>query len=68
MIQLSEVEKVIKVSQLKISSVDAPMPNTNLIVDAMIIGYRQAAVAQTPNKPADGTPAEASPQDSGVVE
>ena len=46
MTQIAGVEKVIKVSELKIKSEDGQNgPNKNLTVEAVLVGYRQAAVA-----------------------
>lgn len=46
MTQIASVEKVIKVSELKIRTEDGQNgPNKNLSVEAILVGYRQAAVA-----------------------
>ncbi|AZZ35874.1 hypothetical protein CIK05_03355 [Bdellovibrio sp. qaytius] len=46
MTQIAGIEKVIKVSELKIKSEDGTNgPNKNLTVEAILVGYRQAAVA-----------------------
>lgn len=46
MTQIAGVEKIIKVSDLKIKSEDGQNgPNKNLTFEAVLIGYRQAAVA-----------------------
>lgn len=50
MTQIASVEKVIKVSDLKIKSEDGQNgPNKNLTFEAVLIGYRQAAVAAAKN-------------------
>ena len=57
MTQIAGVEKVIKVSELKIRSEDGQNgPNKNLTVEAVLVGYRQAAVAsvKTPVIPGSG--------------
>lgn len=57
MTQIASVEKVIKVSELKIKAEDGQNgPNKFLTVEAVLIGYRQAAVAAVkapalPNQP-----------------
>ncbi|MES2802955.1 MAG: type 4a pilus biogenesis protein PilO [Bdellovibrionota bacterium] len=61
MTQIASVEKVIKVSELKIKSEDGQNgPNKNLTVEAVLVGYRQAAVA------AAKTPAIPVPPKEGV--
>lgn len=47
MTQIADVEKVIKVSELKIKTEDSqnPGPSKYLTVEAVLVGYRQAAVA-----------------------
>lgn len=47
MTQIAGVEKVIKVSELKIKTEDSPNPGPSkyLTVEAVLVGYRQAAVA-----------------------
>ena len=57
MTQIAAVEKVIKVAELKIKADDgANGPNKNLTVEAVLVGYRQAAVAsvKTPAIPGSG--------------
>lgn len=50
MTQISAVEKVIKVSNLKIRADDGTDgPNKFLTIETMLVGYRQAAVAATKN-------------------
>lgn len=54
MSQIGSMEKVIKVSELKIRAENgANGPNKNLTVEAVLVGYRQAAVAavKTPALP-----------------
>jgi Tfp pilus assembly protein PilO len=59
MSQIAAVEKIIKVSELKIRTVDGTSgPNKDLTIEAVLVGYRQAAVAAakapalpTTNKP-----------------
>lgn len=63
MTQIAAVEKVIKVAELKIKAEDGSNgPNKNLTVEAVLIGYRQAAVAAVkapalPGQPSPQTPA-----------
>lgn len=48
MTQIGAVEKIIKVSELKIKSENGQTgPNKYLTVEAVLVGYRQAAVATT---------------------
>lgn len=54
MTQIGGMEKVIKISELKIKAENgADGPNKNLTVEAVLVGYRQAAVAaaKTPALP-----------------
>lgn len=55
--QVSAVEKVIKVSNLKIRAEDGTEgPNKFLTIEAMLVGYRQAAVAATKAPALPGQP------------
>lgn len=57
MTQIAAVEKVIKVSELKVKAEDgANGPNKNLTVEATLVGYRQAAVAAVKTPALPGQP------------
>lgn len=57
MSQLAAVEKIIKVSELKIRTEEGTNgPSTHLTVDAIVVGYRQASVNAKPATNPDGTP------------